>query len=53
MKNIKNYFYDLPYDLILHIFSFLPRIRPRINKVIKNNKFINDMKKNYKFIKIN
>jgi len=53
MKNIKNYFYDLPYDLILHIFSFIPRIRVRINKVIKNNKFINDMKKNYKFIKIN
>ena len=52
MKKIPNYFYDLPYDLILHIFSFLPRIRPRINKVIKNNKFINDMRKNYKYIKI-
>jgi len=35
MKKIPNYFYDLPYDLILHIFSFMPRIRPRINKVIK------------------
>ncbi len=39
MKNIKNYFYDLPYDLILYIFTFIPRIRPRVNKVIKNNKF--------------
>ena len=53
MKNIKNYFYDLPYDLILHIFSFIPRTRFKINKVIKNSKFAIDMKKNYKFIKIN
>lgn len=52
MKYINNYFYDLPYELISYIFSFIPRMRPRINKVIKNNKFINDMKKNYKFIKI-
>jgi hypothetical protein len=53
MKNIKNYFYDLPYDLILYIFSFIPRTRFKINKVIKNSKFAIDMKKNYKFIKIN
>lgn len=24
-----NYFFDLPYDIILHIFSFLPRTRYR------------------------
>ena len=52
MKNIKNYFYDLPYDLILYIFSFIPPIRPRFNKVIKNNKFINDLRKNYKHINL-
>ena len=52
MKYINNYFYNLPYELICYIFSFIPRIRPRINKVIKNNKFIIDMKKNYKFINI-
>ncbi len=26
---LNNYFFDLPYDLILHIFSFLPRTRYR------------------------
>jgi len=52
MKIIKNYFYDLPYDLILYIFSFISRIRPRFNKVIKNNKFINDLRKNYKHINL-
>ena len=52
MKYISNYFYNLPYELICYIFSFIPRTRPKINKVIKNNKYINDMKKNYKFIKI-
>ena len=52
MKYISNYFYDLPYELICYIFSFIPRTRPKINKVIKNNKYINDMKKNYKHIKI-
>ena len=52
MKYIRNFFYDLPYEIICYIFSFIPKLRPRINKVIKNNKFINDMRKNYKYIKI-
>lgn len=46
MKKIKNYFYDLPNDIINYIFMFIPRLRVRINKVIKNNKFLNDLKKN-------
>jgi len=25
----KNYFYDLPNDIILHILSFFPRLRKR------------------------
>lgn len=25
----KNYFFDLPFDLILHIFSFIPKMRER------------------------
>jgi hypothetical protein len=52
MKKIKNYFFELPYEIIEHIFTFIPRLRLRIHKVIKNNKFINDMKKNYKFIEV-
>jgi|DEB0MinimDraft_6_1074348.scaffolds.fasta_scaffold337085_1 hypothetical protein len=48
-----NYFYDLPYDLIMHIFKFVKRLRPRIDKVVKNCKFARDMKKNYKAILIN
>jgi hypothetical protein len=52
MKKIKNYFFELPYEIIEHIFTFIPRLRKLIHKVIKNNKFINDMKKNYKFIEV-
>ncbi len=52
MKKTKNYFFELPYEIIDHIFTFIPRLRKRIYKVIKNNKFINDMKKNYKFIEV-
>lgn len=52
MKQTKNYFFDLPHEIIDHIFTFIPRLRLRIHKVIKNNKFINDMKKNYKLIEI-
>lgn len=48
-----NYFYDLPYELIMYIFTFVPRLRPRIQKVIKNTKFIIDLKRNYKFITLN
>lgn len=47
-----NWFYDLPYELIMYIFSFIPRLRARVNKVIKNTKFASDMRKNYKYIKV-
>ena len=33
-KKEKNYFYDLPFELILYIFNFIPRTRhKRINHV--------------------
>jgi len=31
-KLIFNYFYDLPFDLQLYIFNFIPRLRNKLQK---------------------
>ena len=35
-KTKKNYFYVLPYEIILYIFSFIPRLRPKILGIRRN-----------------